>query len=157
MAKKTKRPVEENDDEMVELDEQDGDESSEPVEIEGTRAFSVFLNGLGDGDCHAELSEELRKLMAKMRTQAVSTKTKCKGKLSLTLVIEMEPKGFATATHSVSVVEPKQKRGGGIFWVTKAGNATFENPRQTKLPFTEIKGGGGKAKEAPARGNVTEA
>ena len=104
---------------------------------EGPRAFARFLEQLGDGEAHAELSAELHRLMETLHDQALATGP-TKGALTLKLSFAVDPRGTVDVAYDVAVKEPKRARSKGVFWLTKGNNLTAHNPRQERLPLREV-------------------
>lgn len=101
---------------------------------EGPRAFARFIEQLGEGDVHAELSEELYQLGKTLLAQSRARDTNVKGTLILKLKFDANPKGLVDIEHSIDVKVPKPKRAGAAMWLTKGGNLSPENQRQPLLP-----------------------
>lgn len=105
---------------------------------EGPRSFSTLLGQLADGEAERDLSEQLLELTKKIQDEALARGDEAKGSLSLKIVITADHKGVATVTYTVDVKHPKRKTSAALYWLTKAGNLTPENPRQTKLPLRDV-------------------
>lgn len=101
---------------------------------EGPRSFARFLEQLGDGDVHQELSDELYELGRQLLTQARARLQEVKGTLTLKLKFKADPKGVVDIDHVVEVKVPKPKRAAATMFLTKGGNLSVENPRQPLLP-----------------------
>ena len=121
----------------------DGDESKEE---EGPRSFARFIELLADGEAHCELSETLQKLGIKLQEEAERTCQVAKGEIVLRLRFKVEDNGIAGVGYEIKVKEPEPARPGSVFWLTKGGNLTPENPRQQKLPLIDV-----NSRRAPAR------
>jgi hypothetical protein len=61
-----------------------------------------------------------------------------------------------TAGYAVAVKEPPQRNKASSFWVTKGGNLTVENPRQTKLPLKEVPRAQEDVREAETPAGIKE-
>lgn len=105
-----------------------------PAENEGPRSFARFIEALGEGDVHAELSQELFELGRKLLSQARARMANVKGTLVLKLKFDADPKGVVDIEHSVEVKVPKPRRAAATMWLTKGGNLSPENQRQQVLP-----------------------
>lgn len=101
---------------------------------EGPRSFSRFIEQLGEGDVHSELSEELYDLGKQLLAQSRARDTNVKGTLTLKLKFDANPKGLVDIEHAIVVSVPKPKRAGSAMWLTKSGNLSPENQRQPLLP-----------------------
>ena len=114
---------------------------------EGPRSFGHFLAQLGDGYAHAELSSQLHELGKRLDQEADVQNKKVQGELTLKIKLTCEPNGIVGANYEIHRKEPAPRRPGSIFWVTKGGNFTAENPRQTKLDLHEVPGGRGDMRD----------
>lgn len=104
---------------------------------EGPRSFTRFLEQVADGDLHNEASERLRRLIMELQVQA-RAQGKANGELILKLRFKCEGDIVATAFELIAK-EPKPRRAGSIFFVTRGGNLSIDNQRQHKLPLQEVK------------------
>ena len=104
---------------------------------EGPRSFTRWLEKLGDGQAQADLSRAMFELGGTLRQQALE-RGKCKGELTLKLTFDVDQFGQVLTGYSVKVKEPEPARPSSMFWLTKGGNFTVENPRQTSLPLREV-------------------
>lgn len=109
-------------------------------EDEGPRSFSTLLGQLADGEAERDLSEQLLELTKKIQDEALARGSEAKGALSLKIAITADHKGVATVTYVVDVKHPKRRTSAQLYWLTKGGNLTPENPRQTKLPLRDVSG-----------------
>lgn len=107
-----------------------------PVE-EGPRAFSRFIEQLGDGQANSDLSRALFDLGAVLRTQALDSGD-CKGELQLTLKFKVDQFGQVITGYTIKTKEPEPARPATMFWLTRGGNFSVENPRQISLPLREV-------------------
>lgn len=107
---------------------------------EGPHAFNRFLAMLGDGAAHAEVSAHLHELGIALEREADAQQKKVAGELTLKISLTCEPNGVVGANYEIKRKEPAPRRPGSIFWLTKGGNLTPENPRQQKLPLREVMG-----------------
>ena len=105
---------------------------------EGPRSFARFVEQACDGDICSQASEALHELLKKLETDSSASSGVAKGKLTLTLTLGVDPRGQVAIGYDIATKEPKPARAGGIGWLTKGGNCTFENPRQQKLPLAEV-------------------
>ena len=104
---------------------------------EGPRSFAVLLQGIGDGDLNAELSETLTDVNKNLAARADEF-GKAKGTLTLTLAIEIDRDGVVTLTPDVKTKLPKPARKNGRYWLTAGNNLSPENPKQTKLNLRKV-------------------
>lgn len=100
---------------------------------EGPRDFAVFLRQVADGQCLVDLSSELHELMLTLREEA-NTKDGASGSLSLELKFKVEGNGVVGSTYLIKRKEPAKRRPNTIFWLTRGGNLTAQNPRQLEMP-----------------------
>lgn len=107
---------------------------------EGARSATRFLEQIADGQCNADLSHALHKLALKLGAECRQRNDKVTGEVSLRLKITAEPSGVVAVHYEVGAKEPKSRTSGSVFWLTKGGNFTADNPRQTSLPgIREVK------------------
>ena len=96
---------------------------------EESRPFSLFLTEQNRGKTHAELSDGLRDLVARVQD------TGKKG--TLTLVVTVEPmKGDAEAlivSDEIKLKLPEHDRGSSIFFRGRDGNLQRDDPNQTSI------------------------
>lgn len=111
------------------------------------RSFGHFLAGLDDEQAHARASRELHKLTKALRDEAVARHGQVKGSLTLTIDLKCDEVGTVEATYDVKTKEPKPRVSKSIFWLTKSGHLTVENPRQQSLPLREVSAQGRALRE----------
>ena len=105
--------------------------------MEGPRSFARVIAELNHGSFEAEMAGELHQLLDRLAKEA-GNRGKAKGKIGITLAIEVAANGVVTITSDKKIVEPKVERGQSIFWLTRGGNLTNQDPKQTKLPLREV-------------------
>lgn len=103
---------------------------------EGSRSFAHTLQQLGDGTFHAECSEKFHAFLKTLSSHADDV-SKAKGTFTITLGVLVED-NVVTIDPDLKVKEPKPLRRRGRFWLTAGHNLTPENPKQQKLPLTEV-------------------
>ena len=108
---------------------------------EGPRSFAHHILTFSEGDLNAECSEELRRLLFNLHEDAMKRSKPSKGSFRLELTIEVSEAGMVGISPSIKTKAPEPKRRSGHMWVTKGGNLTHENPRQTTLPGLREVGG----------------
>lgn len=106
----------------------------EPPKDEGPRSFARILEGLNDGDAHRDVSDELFDLVKHLKTEALARDAEVKGELNFKITLKVGPQGRASTTYEVKSKKPPRKTSAGIMYVTKGGNLSIENERQTALP-----------------------
>ena len=112
---------------------------SAPEEKEGgDRGFAPLLGHIGDGELLHDLTKQLRTLVNECTTHAYDYQTKGKGSLTLSLSLVAEQDGTVRVTGDVKIKAPKPKARGALFWASKNGTLSAENPRQTKLPLRDV-------------------
>lgn len=124
--------------------------STQPAEVEpleGPRAFSVFIQDLGNGDAHRHLSEELQRVVRVMQEQAHAQQAKVGGELKLTLKFTTDPSEIVDITYDITTKKPKPRRPRTLMWATDGGNLSRKNPHQRELPLREVEGGRGTARD----------
>lgn len=107
---------------------------------EGARSATRFIEMVGDGQCNADLSHALHKLGLKLASECRQRGDKVHGSITLTLKFTAEPAGIVAVGYEINAKEPKSRTSGSVFWITKGGNFSGENPRQTVIPgIREVK------------------
>lgn len=107
---------------------------------EGARSATRFLEQIADGQCNADLSHALHKLGLKLASECRQRNDKVSGEVTLRLKITAEPSGVVAVVYEVNAKDPKARTSGNVFWLTKGGNFTPDDPRQTNLPgIREVK------------------
>jgi hypothetical protein len=107
---------------------------------EGARSATRFIEQVADGQCNADLSHALHKLGLRLAAECRQRQDKCSGEVTLRLKFVAEPSGIVGVGYEVNAKEPKTRTSGSVFWITKGGNFTGENPRQTVIPgIREVK------------------
>lgn len=102
---------------------------------EGARSFSRFIDQLGDGAAHSELSQEVHQLIQKLSHEAKARNTTVRGALTLSLKFASDSLGHVAIVYDVTTKEPKPQRVGDMFFVTKGGNLSKRDERQAELPL----------------------
>lgn len=110
--------------------------SEEPKE--GVRSFTRMLDHIGYGQAQIDLSQELHTVVGQLLDHSQRHDVPVKGKMKVTLDLEVEPHGELRITVGSSHTVSKPKSHGSTAWLSDGGNVTFENPRQTSLPLTEV-------------------
>lgn len=105
---------------------------------EGPRAFSVFIQDLAEGEAHRQLSEQLHKVAKAVLSEAKARGNKAAGSITLKLIVASNSQGVAGVRYDIDVKLPKPQKSDGVFWITKGGNLTVENPRQLKLGVRDV-------------------
>jgi hypothetical protein len=105
---------------------------------EGPRGFGVLLQHIDDGGLHTELSEAVQKLTTDLTDQVEAMGQDAKGTITIVLSLAARRNGTVDVGADVKVKTPKPKRANTLFWATKGGNLTAENPRQGRLPLREV-------------------
>ena len=125
---------------------------------EGPRGFGPFLQQVGDGDFHTELSTTQQKLVADLFAYANKFQRNAKGTMTIALNFTVLGNGNVMVDGDVKTKTPKVPRAASMFFRTPGNNLSIENPRQQKLPLRDV-GGGTKdkpkdlaAEAAPPRG-----
>ena len=103
------------------------------------RSFSVVLSALEGGSFNAELSKELRDLIADLNDHMAAYGGKAvAGKIDIALNLKLAD-GILEISADKKITKPKAKRGRSIFWVTPENNLSQENPQQRTFGFAEQK------------------
>lgn len=124
-------------------------EQNAPAE-EGPRSFTVFLRDLAEGEAESELSYHLHELCKKLQEEAAARHDKAAGEIVLKIRLIADHKDNVVVAYSIDAKAPKRKTSAAVYWLTKGGNLTPENPRQQKLSFKDVS----KAKQPPREVNV---
>lgn len=107
---------------------------------EGARSATRFIEHVADGQCAADLSHAIHKLGLRLLAETRQRADKCSGEITLKLKFISEPSGIVGVGYEVNSKEPKSKTSGSVFWLTKGGNFSTDNPRQQSLPgIREVK------------------
>lgn len=106
-------------------------------EVIEVRKFVALVDSLENGRLEAELSERLHELCTKIARQAEDT-GKAKGELRLTLKLSGDSGGTMQIDADIVVKEPKPRRERSVMWLTAKSHLTVANPKQQKLPLTEV-------------------
>lgn len=101
---------------------------------EGPRSFLHLLRELEYGKCATECSEKLFELGAAIRKLQIDRGGKVTGEIALKVKLTTDGDGPCQLHYDVSIKKPKAKRGASVFWITKNGNLTREDPQQIPLP-----------------------
>lgn len=123
---------------------------------EGPRSFTVFMRDLSDGEAEGELSYQLHELCKRMQEEAAARNDKVKGKLALTVSLQAEPSGIVGVSYAVDVKAPKRRTSPAVFWLTRGGNLTGQNPKQQKLPLREVAAPPAEARDVDAPSSARE-
>lgn len=103
---------------------------------EETRSFSQFVAALEDGQLHAELTDDLKRIAEECNNHQINYGGTAKAKMSLTIEFTLE-KGVFEIKASCATKLPKPPRGRSIMWTTPENRFTPQNPRQGQL-FRDI-------------------
>lgn len=99
-----------------------------------SRPFHDFLREHRNGAAHDKLSDALQECVASVASEGGTAK------LTLTITIKNAGagEGALMVTEDIKTAIPKPKIGGSIFFVTPENNLIREDPKQHKLPLTEL-------------------
>lgn len=99
-----------------------------------SRPFLDFLREHRNGVMHDQLSDKLQECVASVATEG--------GNAVLTIKIVIKPanagEGALMVTDEIKTTLPKPKVGGSIFFASPENNLIREDPRQHKLPLTDL-------------------
>jgi hypothetical protein len=114
---------------------------NEETRTEGARSFAVFLQQLGDGECHRELTKEFHDLLILLSHEAQSRGNagSAKGSITLKIDVTVEAKGVCGIKHQVTTREPKPERSDEVYWLTPGKNLSRDNPKQQDMFPKEVK------------------
>jgi hypothetical protein len=100
------------------------------------KAFAVILQELRDGRVHAELSQQLSDLIAKVKETGKG------GELTLKIKIKPATRGAdvdkITVSDAISITLPKPERGEDFFWLTEEGDLSRNHPKQQELALRDV-------------------
>lgn len=111
------------------------------------RSFVHFFAGLDDEQAHSRASRSLHELMKALRDEAVARHGVVKGSLSVTVEFKCDERGTVEATYEVKTKEPKPRVSKSIYWLTKQGHLSIDNPAQQSLPLREVSAQGRALRE----------
>ncbi|MEA3246272.1 MAG: hypothetical protein U9Q74_08970 [Gemmatimonadota bacterium] len=104
-----------------------------PIEAEKP-SFLAMFGSLEDGALDSDLTDDLVQLVHDMRAFALATGAKPRAKMTLSLEIKLDG-GIFEVIPSYTVKPPKKPRSRSIFYATKSGGLSANNPSQTSLPL----------------------
>lgn len=107
-------------------------EDAEAPQEEGPRSFSRAFELLADGKAQLEASAELVKVVDACRRDANARSGTSKGRLAITLMVTVQG-GVATVNYDIKSTVPSKPRESSTLFITKGGNLTPDNPRQTTM------------------------
>jgi len=96
------------------------------------RSFSWFLQQIGDGSLHHDLTNELREMATAMNQYVQDFRGAPKGKIVLTLDFKLDKQAFEVS-GSFKITKPKAPAAGAVMWTDKANNFTQQHPSQMQL------------------------
>jgi hypothetical protein len=108
--------------------------ASSPHDI---RSFSTLVTSLEDGALHAEITDEMKTLIADLQNHAAENGGKPKGKLVLTIDLKFAD-GVFDVQSDFKITAPKTTRRRTVLWSTPDNNLSRANPRQQELPLRTI-------------------
>jgi len=94
--------------------------------------FSQFLQGLEDGDVHAELTKLLPEISAGLTNHMAEFGGKPKAKIKIGIDIKLDG-GVFEITASVDHAMPKTPRGKTVLWTDGQNRFTTANPKQMQM------------------------
>jgi hypothetical protein len=99
-----------------------------------SRPFLDFLREQRNGVMHDQLSDRLQECVAAVTSDGGTAK------LTITITVKEAGagQGALMVTDDIKTTLPKEKVGGSIFFATPDNNLIREDPKQHKLPLTEI-------------------
>src|SRR5215469_12430435 len=87
------------------------------------RSFAWFLQQIGDGSLHHELTNELRAIAEAMNAYVEEYRGAPKAKLTITLDFKLDKQAFEIA-GSFKTTKPKAPAAGAVMWSDKSNNFT---------------------------------
>lgn len=107
--------------------------TEDTTDVEGARSVAVLLPQLEEGTFNAELSDDVRSLVAEMRDNQKDTGRVVKGKVTITLDMKLVD-GVFEINADYKVAAPKKTRSRTLLFATDGNNLVRDNPRQPDLP-----------------------
>lgn len=104
---------------------------------EGPRSFAEMFRHIDGGSFAIEVSKEVYDLNAKLE-QIASGQGKAKGELTIKLKFEHDNKGRVDVATDLTVKSPKEQRSKSVFWMTRGGNLSPNNPKQVEMNFRDV-------------------
>ena len=105
-------------------------------------SFTALVQSLANGGVNADLTDDLRELLAAIQAQVDEYSTKSKGSLTFKLDFEVEPSGIVNIDHAITVQKPKIKRRRSHAWAAGDGMLSLTDPKQPDLPNLRTLAGG---------------
>lgn len=105
---------------------------------EGPRSFAHTIATICEGELNSAASEELHRMVGYLEDEATGRRSKVKGKFKLELDLTVDDAGTVLFSYSIKTKVPEPRRQAAVMWITKGGNLSPENPRQTRLPLREV-------------------
>ena len=113
----------------------------------GPRGFAFTLGHLGEGELNREIEKQQAKLVESITDYASYYQAKGKGKLTISIDYVADTDGTVRVAGDVKIKEPRPKARGALFWATKGGGLSAENPKQTKMKFADVNAGSSDVRE----------
>lgn len=100
-----------------------------------SRPFLDFVREQRNGVMHDQLSDKLQECVAAVSDNGAVAK------LTITITVKQAAAGDGVlmVTDEIKTSLPKEKVGGTIYFASPDNNLVREDPKQHKLPLTEIK------------------
>lgn len=124
---------------------------------EGPRSFVNVLAKISDGELESEASYQLHELGKRLQELSLMTHGKAKGKVKLILNLTADPSGTVALSYQIDVTAPKMPTTPAIFWLTKGGNLTPQNPKQLEIGGLRDVTAKRELRDAPAPAPTREA
>jgi hypothetical protein len=137
--------------------EEERDVSKQETEEEGPRSFAHTMATICDGELNSAASEELHAAVKYLEEEAAGRRSKVKGKFKLEIDLQVDDNGTVLFAYSIKTKVPEPRRQAAVMWITKGGNLSTENPRQTKLPLREVSSRREPAREVEDTAHTKEA
>lgn len=101
------------------------------------RAFSTFIGDLEEGRLHAELTSQIRDIVAELHNVLIDQGGKPKAALAIKLNFKLDS-GVIEVDAETKATLPKRLRSKSIFYATPSNDLTRRNPKQTELPLRDV-------------------
>lgn len=93
-----------------------------------------FIRHLEDGDFESQLNDDLTKVVTELRQYATENGGNPKARIGITLDFAYDFKRqMVTVVGDIAIKTPKPPRGSSMFYTTKQGGLTRQDPRQVEL------------------------